>query len=355
MILMENVSKTYMTSKRSGLFRKSRLAVEAVRELSLSIRPGEIVGLLGLNGAGKTTTIKMLSTLLEPTCGTITIDGLDIRTNRKIIQSRINVITGSERLLYWRLTGRENLTYFGRLYGLSEEQIRSRSQELLEEVGLMEAADLPVEQYSKGMKQRLQIARGLINDPSYILLDEPTIGLDAPVALHLRDLVRRMAVERGKGILLTSHYLQEVEELCSRVYVLNKGSLMLADTPQAIIRQTAGLERLELEASGQLDKLGEQLAAAFGMELGSICVTKENGPEKPAHLKGHSMEPRGTIAVQAEAAGTLAPSLLSWLSTHGVAVTRLSVVKPTLEEAILSLSRKGGAPDHAKLSASVPC
>lgn len=361
MIRMENVSKTYITSKRIGMFRKTRLQIEAVRNLSLELHPGEIVGLLGLNGAGKTTTIKMLSTLLEPSAGTITVDGLDIRRDRKAIQARINVITGSERLLYWRLTGRENLIYFGRLYGLAEDELKRRAAMLLEEVGLSDAADLPVEQYSKGMKQRLQISRGLINDPCYILLDEPTIGLDAPVARHLRDMVRRMAAEHGKGLLLTSHYLQEVEELCSRVYVLNKGKLMLADTPEAIIRQTAGSERLLLEAAGPLAGVPGRLAAAFGLSPAAVTVRLEDESGigdntcQPAEEAGAVSQARGRLAVQAEAAGSLAPSLLPWLAGLGIEVIGLSVEKPTLEEAILALSAgRGEAHGRTELLAGVP-
>lgn len=154
----------------------------AVKSLSLDIAAGEIVGLLGLNGAGKTTTIRMLSTLLEPTSGSIEVDGMLLHKNRQAIQQKVNMIAGGERMLYWRLTGRENLEYFSKLYGMNSPQIAREAERLLEEVGLTQAADQPVEQYSKGMKQRLQIARGLINDPQYLFLDEPTLGLDAPIA-----------------------------------------------------------------------------------------------------------------------------------------------------------------------------
>ncbi|MCL6456458.1 MAG: ABC transporter ATP-binding protein [Gorillibacterium sp.] len=339
MINMENVTKIYETTLRKGWFQKQKVTKIAVNELSLEIRPGEIVGLLGLNGAGKTTTIKMLSTLLEPTKGTISIDGLDINRNRRSIQSMINVITGSERLLYWRLTGRENLAYFGRLYGLSETQVRERSEGLLRTVGLLEAAELPVEQYSKGMKQRLQIARGLINDPKYVFLDEPTIGLDAPVARQLRTMVRRMVAEEGKGLLLTSHYLQEVEELCDRVYVLDRGRLLLADSPQAIIRRTSGQQMLQLLISPITHGLAEQLADALRIPRESVRV--EGDQEE------HQED--GTIVVWSEDADNMIPAVLSWLSQAGVRVRRLSVEKPSLEDAIIRLAE--GASDDEQLLA----
>ncbi|MCK9905902.1 ABC transporter ATP-binding protein, partial [Frankia sp. Cpl3] len=170
---------------------------------SFQMAPGKIVGLLGINGAGKTTTIKMCTTLLEPTSGSITVDGLDVVKQDRQIKAIVNMIAGGERMLYWRLTGRENLVYFGSLYGLSGSSLHARISQLLKQVGLEEAADTPVERYSKGMKQRLQIARGLINDPKYIFLDEPTLGLDAPIARHLRQYVKELAQQQGKSILLT--------------------------------------------------------------------------------------------------------------------------------------------------------
>ncbi|MEM5597276.1 ABC transporter ATP-binding protein [Niallia circulans] len=145
------------------------------------------------------------------------------------------MIAGGERMLYWRLTGSENLRYFGKLYQLSGLELEKRIAYLLDQVGLKEAKDIPVELYSKGMKQRLQIARGLINDPKYLFLDEPTLGLDAPVAKQLRGLVKNLAKQEDKGILLTSHYLEEVEELCDRIYIIEKGSIILDGTPEKII------------------------------------------------------------------------------------------------------------------------
>ncbi|MFD1737466.1 ABC transporter ATP-binding protein [Bacillus salitolerans] len=235
MIQASGLVKEYVVTKKKGFFHKTKERVVAVNGLDLSIHKGEIVGLLGLNGAGKTTTIKMLSTLLSPTSGTILVDGEDITTNAKRTKQKVNMIAGGERMLYWRLTGYENLVYFGKLYGLSGQSLSERIWSLLEIVGLSDVAHKPVEQYSKGMKQRLQIARGLINDPSYIFLDEPTLGLDTPIAKQLRKLIRTLATEQGKGVLLTTHYLDEVEELCDRVYIINKGELLMHNSPEKII------------------------------------------------------------------------------------------------------------------------
>ncbi|WP_442950490.1 ABC transporter ATP-binding protein [Paenibacillus sp. FSL R5-0912] len=335
MICMNEVTKIYQTKHRLGLFRSETRIQAAVKALTLTIAPGEVVGLLGLNGAGKTTTIRMLSTLLDPTSGSIEVDGLSMADNRKAIQSKVNMIPGGERMLYWRLTGRENLEYFGRLYGLSSTAIRMESTRLLNEVGLAEAADQPVEQYSKGMKQRLQIARGLINDPAYLFLDEPTLGLDAPIARQLRGTVRTLAQEQGKGILLTSHYLQEVEELCDRVYVLSRGELLLCDKPEAIVRQIAGSQSAHLEVSGWDEQLRPQLVSHL-TELGhpAQLVVGENAASQTS--SGEDTTYR--ISVQTPVADTLITELLPWVSEHGLRIHSFSCDKPTLEDAIILLS-----------------
>ncbi|MEK4058803.1 MULTISPECIES: ABC transporter ATP-binding protein [Paenibacillus] len=334
MIQMNEVTKTYETRNRTGLFRSELKRVTAVKNLSLNIDKGEIVGLLGLNGAGKTTTIRMLSTLLDPTSGDIQIDGVSLAGNRRDVQQKVNMIAGGERMLYWRLTGRENLQYFGKLYGLSASKIRVESDRLLAEVGLTEAADQPVEQYSKGMKQRLQIARGLINDPQYLFLDEPTLGLDAPIARQLRGTVRQLAKEQGKGILLTSHYLQEVEELCDRVYVLNRGELLLCDKPEAIVRQVAGSQTAHLDVTGWDEALRPQLLEHLGQlghpaELAGSCRSDESSFGSDAFYR---------ISVQTPSADRLITELLPWTAANGLVITGFSCDKPNLEDAIILLS-----------------
>ncbi|SEC28325.1 ABC transporter ATP-binding protein [Paenibacillus sp. GP183] len=327
MIKVDDVTKVYEQTRKIGWFKKVKENKVAVNRLTLDLHPGEIVGLLGLNGAGKTTTIKMLSTLLAPTSGTITIDGEDIEGNRRAIQSKINMIAGGERMLYWRLTGRENLHYFGRMYGLSEAVTMSRSEALLEEVGLSDAVDIPVEKYSKGMKQRLQIARGLMNDPKYLFLDEPTLGLDAPIARHLRKMVKELAVKKGKGILLTSHYLQEVEELCDRVYVINRGQLMLAGTTQDIVRQTSGDQIVQI----QVERWREEIQSAMSLEM--------RLPMEAISVDPQSDDGSGTrLIIKTNSADLLVPRLLTWLVERGMNITGLSTEKPTLEDAIIRLS-----------------
>lgn len=235
MIQAKHLSKTYVLKEKNGLFRKkTKKMVPAVKDISLEIPQGSITGVLGINGAGKTTTIRMLASLVLPTSGILTMDGVDAVKNHLEVKKKINVISGGERNLYWRLTARENLQYFGNLYGLSGKELEQRITDLLQIVGLENSQDIPVERYSKGMKQRLQIARGLINDPEYIFLDEPTLGLDILIAKEIRNLVSQLAKEHNKGVLLTTHYIREAEELCDFIYVLDKGEIIAKGTKEEL-------------------------------------------------------------------------------------------------------------------------
>ncbi len=250
MIQVNNLTKVY----------KGKEKITAVNNLTMQIPKGSIVGLLGINGAGKTTTIKMLATLLEPTSGEILYDGIPLKKHETEVKRNVNMIAGGERMIYWRLTAIENLTYFGNLYGLHGKALKLRIEELLELTGLTEKAHIPVEKYSKGMKQRLQIARGLINDPDYIFLDEPTLGLDVPIAKEMRAFFDTLAHTQNKGIVLTTHYMQEVEELCDTIYILNKGELIKQGTPSSIVAlhttdQNATLEEAILNISSQMKEV----------------------------------------------------------------------------------------------------
>lgn len=239
MLEMKEVYKSYYQDSENNFFKKllknKKIKKEVIKGINIQVPKGKIVGLLGTNGAGKTTTIRMLSTLLTPTSGSITIDGVDINSDEKSSKEKINVISGGERNIYWRLTGRENLEYFGSLYGIEKKKLDNRIKECLTIVKLLDVADIPVEKYSKGMKQRLQIAKGLINNPDYILLDEPTLGLDIVIAKELRHYILRLAKELNKGILLTTHYLKEVEELCDYIYLLDNGIILKEGTTDELI------------------------------------------------------------------------------------------------------------------------
>ncbi len=236
MIIAKNIHKSYIKKEKEKLFFSRKKSIKAVNNLNIIIEEGKIIGLLGINGAGKSTTIKLLSTLLKPDSGTITLDGKDIYMNKYEIKPMINMIVGEERAMYWRLSAKENLEYFGKLYGLKKRDLDQRIKELINFVGLDGRENEPIEGFSKGMKQRVQIARGLINDPKYIFLDEPTLGLDVSSAKKIREYIKELS-ENGKGILLTSHYLSEIEELCDYVYIMNKGQIILEGTTEYIIQK----------------------------------------------------------------------------------------------------------------------
>jgi ABC-2 type transport system ATP-binding protein len=313
-----------LTHELAKTFKNRRRSVVAVDGLSLSIPAGRVTGLLGLNGAGKTTTIKMLATLLRPTSGSATVDGLDVVSRARDVRRRINLIAGGERMVYTRLTGRENLWYFGQLYDVPGTLLRNRIAALLATVGLTDAADILVERYSRGMRQRLSIARGLINNPAYLLLDEPTLGLDAPIARDLRGVVAQLALD-GVGVLLTSHYLAEVEQLCEHVYVIERGALIAEGSPATLTAQSALPHTVEVTLADAPRALVDDVDE-LARRCGAVVV------------HGRDDEQRPTIAIRhtEDIAGALATTVVR----SGAAIVRLEVSPPTLEDAILALSAR---------------
>ncbi|WP_022928357.1 ABC transporter ATP-binding protein [Patulibacter americanus] len=202
--------------------------VEAVRGISFSVQAGEVFGLLGHNGAGKTTTIRMLTGRTPPSGGSATVGGHDIVRERDRARALLNLVFEDQNL-YERLSGRDNLALFGELYGAP----KARTDELLERVGIASAAKRKVKTYSTGMKQRLLLARGLINDPQVLFLDEPTRGLDPVSARNLREIVRELSAA-GTTIVLTTHDMVEADELCHRVAFLSEGRIVALDTPREL-------------------------------------------------------------------------------------------------------------------------
>ncbi|MBQ6819724.1 MAG: ATP-binding cassette domain-containing protein [Clostridium sp.] len=196
-----------------------------VDNLSFSVHKGEIVGLLGENGAGKTTTLRMISTMLEITKGDIKVNGIDVKSNPEKVRKEIGILFGGDVGLYDRLTGRENIRYFANLYGMSKKEADNRIDDLAKQFNMEEYINKPVGKYSRGMKQKISIARSIVHNPSVMLFDEPSTGLDVSATRIVQDFILKCK-EENKIILFSSHSMREVEKLCDRVVIINKGKLL---------------------------------------------------------------------------------------------------------------------------------
>lgn len=213
-----------------------------VDRVSFFVGQGEVIGLLGENGAGKTTTLRMLATLLQPTEGTARIAGLDLVREANAVRRTLGIIF--EGGLYDRLTARENIRYFGRLYGLRGSDLEQRVDRLIETFSIQAYAHQRAGRLSKGMKQKVAIARALVHDPPVLLMDEPTSGLDVTAARLVHDFIRD-AKEQGKTVLFSSHNMTEVEKVCDRVCVIHRGRIVASgDLDQLKARGTGSLEEV---------------------------------------------------------------------------------------------------------------
>jgi ABC-2 type transport system ATP-binding protein len=308
--------RTYRTT--TGVIRRRPLEVEAVRGVSFAVERGELFGLLGPNGAGKTTIIKMLVTLLLPTAGSARVLGLDVVERAREVRQRIGYVFGGDRGLYERLPARDNLRYFAELYGVSGKAQRRRIDEVLELVGLKGREQERVEGYSRGMRQRLHIARGILHDPEVVFLDEPTIGVDPVGARELRQTIADL-VGSGKTVLLTTHYMFEADALCDRIAVIAKGRIVGEGTPAALKAGAADGTVTEFEVFGVDDAAVGRLRAVPTV----TAVTVEERDQKQL------------LIVQATGERELTAPLLAQLD--GVEVGRVSSREPTLEDAYIAL------------------
>ena len=310
--------RTYRTS--TGTFRRKSLDVEAVRGVTFAVESGELFGLLGPNGAGKTTTIKMLITLLIPTSGTARVLGHDVVKDAREVRRRIGYVFGGDRGLYDRLSGYDNLRYFAELYAVPPREMRRRIGELLDLVGLAGRENERVEGYSRGMRQRLHIARGLLHDPPVVFLDEPTIGVDPVGARELRATIAQL-VEAGKTVLLTTHYMFEADQLCNRIAVISHGEIVAEGTPADLKANVSEGGVVEIEGFGIDEPAVQRLRAIEGVR--SVGVE----PREQAQV----------LVVQTDGR-ELTHALLAPLD--GAQVGRVSVREPTLEDAYVALVRE---------------
>jgi ABC-2 type transport system ATP-binding protein len=286
-VSINHLSKTYpvpLASLKRFFRRIVKPPVEALRDVSFDVRAGEIFGLIGRNGAGKTTLTKIVATLVQPTAGTVNVNGFDSVRDEERVRAQVGLATAEERSFYWRLTAQQNLMFFARLYGLSDGQAQRRITELIARFELEEVARRRFGELSTGNKQRLAFARAMLANPPVLLLDEPTRSLDPLAATRMRALINELAQsDPPVSILLTSHNLAEVEELCARVAIISRGQIRALDTTQNLRAQHKQTERVRLTVSNlsseravfalrpalrdiEITEHGEQLVIAFTRE-----------------------------------------------------------------------------------------
>jgi len=332
-VRIRELRKTYISKERQGLLRSKQRAVEALKGISLEICPGEIFGLLGPNGAGKTTLIKCMTTLLLPTSGTIQINGYDVERNADQVRASIGCMLMGERGLYWKLTGRENLDFFGALYHLPPEVRRQRSQQVIELLSLGDIIDRTVETYSSGQKMKLAFAKSLINQAPLLVLDEPTNTLDVPSARELRIIVRDLN-RQGHTVIYTTHQMTEAEELCKRVAIIDRGQVIALGTvdelkasiqQDGVIRAAGVIPAAAYAAVKSLEYIGEA----------ALTTTTPNGQDE---LRVVTSQPR-----------RLLPELIRALFDNGAIIEDIAPAQVTLEDVFVALTGRTLAEDTRAL------
>ncbi len=324
---LEGLTKRF-TARRleenRGRRRSVRQEILAVDHVDLRISRGEMFGLLGPNGAGKTTTIRMLCTLLEPTEGTARVLGADVVKEAEEVRRRIGVVLMGERSVYWKLTGRENLEYFAALYHVPASVARQRIETLLAEVELTGRADDLVERYSTGMRQRLALVKAMVHDPPVLLLDEPTTGLDPQAARNIRDRIRHLQRSEGKTIILTTHYMEEADQLCARVGIIDHGRIIALDTPNSLKRSFSQGPILRLELDGSPETVEPALRALPGILQVAVRRLPTDGTwEVDLHLND---------------AQTMLPQAVETVTRCGARTRHLQIVEASLEDVFIALT-----------------
>ncbi|WP_181686927.1 ABC transporter ATP-binding protein [Halorhabdus salina] len=293
---------------------------EAVRDVSLSIPRGESFGFLGPNGAGKTTTIKLLSTLLEPTAGTVRVNGFDVSEQPTAVRATVGYMA-QEVAVDGELTARENLRFACDAYGVPVGDRAERIDDLLDLVDLADVADTPAERFSGGMKKRLDAATALVHDPQLVFLDEPTTGLDPKARNRLWEYVQRIN-DRGTTVFLTTQYLAEADELCDRLAVIRDGRIVERGSPRALKRRVGG-EVLEVTFEGD-----SSVHRAAEIARGTDAIASAGSVEIDD----------GALRIVTERARATAPDLLVALREQGIDVTGIDVRAPSLEDVFFAIA-----------------
>ncbi|MCP2604824.1 ATP-binding cassette domain-containing protein [Candidatus Aminicenantes bacterium AH-873-B07] len=285
----------------------------AVDKISFTVRNGELFGLLGPNGAGKTTTINMLATLLKPTSGHAEVAGHDILKDKNGVRKSIGIVF-QEPALDNKLTGRENLEFHAMMYGINKENRRKRIKEVLELVELTEKADILVENYSGGMKRRLEIARGLMHMPKILFLDEPTLGLDAQTRRHIWDYIKKLNNKSKVTIILTTHYMEEADYLCNRVAIMDHGKFVALDSPNKL-KDVIGGDVVSIEINGSIN----------------LLINKIKTLKWIKSIKQHN----GILSMTMEKGERRIPELINLAQKIGITVNSVHLRKPSLEDVFL--------------------
>ena len=290
----------------------------AVDGISLQVARGEVFGLLGPNGAGKTTTISMLTGLFPPSKGTILVDGLDMAKETNKAKAKIGLVP-QDLALYPTLSARQNLRFWGRIYGLRGKLLQERVEEMLQMVGLTEKGDKAIETYSGGMKRRINIAAGLLHKPDILFLDEPTVGVDPQSRNAIFEGVEELN-RQGMTVIYTTHYMEEAQRLCHRVAIVDLGRLIALDTPNALIRSLGG--------GIILVGLGEGQAETVAREVAELPAVKTAAPND------------GQLKVEANRVQEALMGILDATNRLDVRVTSLEILEPNLESVFLHLTGK---------------
>jgi len=291
----------------------------AVDSVDLSIEKGELCGLLGPNGAGKSTIIKMLTTMLRPSAGSAAVWGFDIGRERDAVRNSIGVVF-QDPAVDSQLSGRENLDFHGRMYGMDRKTRAERVAEVLELVDLTDRADVLMEDYSGGMQRRLEIARGLMHHPSVLFLDEPTLGLDAQTRRYIWRYILKMNQEEGVTVVLTTHYMEEADHLCERVAIIDQGKIVALDTPENL-KDLIGADIVTLEVD---DGIGDEAAEAFSKFEGVEAVDRSGS----------------TLNLSVDRGEARIPEIVLGACRVGVKIRSVSMHEPTLEDVFLKFTGK---------------
>ena len=311
------------------VYRSRRQEVVALDGIDLQVRRGERFGVLGPNGAGKTTLIKILVTLLLPSSGEAFVDGLDVVRQFRELRHRIAMVSGGENVGFGMLKVKEQLWMFSQFYGMPSAQVRRHIAELLERLGLSEAADRRVSALSSGMRQKMNLIRGLITNPRILFLDEPTVALDVGAARDVRDEVRRwMAEDPSRTVILTTHYMMEADELCDRVAIVNRGRIVAQGTPAELKQQVQQDAIVDLQLSPG-NRLLDALRAVDGVAAAS--VSEQDGID------------RFSLHLSSDAALS---GVMRVVEGSGRQIRGVQKREPTLEDAFVKLVGRGMAEEE---------